>query len=99
MWFFVAFFWCQSFSICLFIVLLVRFGLLSGHLLGNSCPLGWPFVFSVFCLFVILVTSHFGFESGICLLIAPVPVHCFLITSLYGKNVTYIAILNIETFL
>ena len=27
-----------------------------------------------------LVISHFGFEGGICLLIAPVPVHCFLIT-------------------
>ena len=24
----------------LFIILLVQFGLLSGHLLGNSCPLG-----------------------------------------------------------
>ena len=37
--------WCQSFGDvspyykCLFIILLVRFGLLSGHLLGNSCPL------------------------------------------------------------
>ena len=27
----------------------------------------------LWCLFV----SHFGFEGGICLLIAPVPVHCF----------------------
>ena len=33
---------------------LVRFWLLSGHLLGNSCPLGWPFVLIVFCLFVFL---------------------------------------------
>ena len=47
---------------------------------GNSCPIGWLFVLIVFCLFVILVIPHFGFESGICLLIAPVPVHCFLIT-------------------
>ena len=36
----------------LFIILLVRFWLLSGHLLGNSCALGWPFVLIVFCLFV-----------------------------------------------
>ena len=28
------------FTLCLFIILLVQFGLLSGHLLGNSCPLG-----------------------------------------------------------
>ena len=53
------------------------FVLLSDHLFGNSCPLGWPFVLIVICLFVILVISHFGFESRICLLIAPVPVHAF----------------------
>ena len=29
---------------------------------------------------MILVIYHFGFEGGIGLLIAPVPVHCFLIT-------------------
>ena len=29
-------------------ILLVRFGLLSGHLLGNSCPLDGPYVFIVF---------------------------------------------------
>ena len=27
-----------------------------------------------------LFISRFGFKSGICLLIAPVPVHCFSIT-------------------
>ena len=31
------------------------FGLLSGHLLGNSCPLGKQFVLIVFCLFVIFI--------------------------------------------
>ena len=30
----------RSFTLCLFIIVLVQFGLLSGHLLGNSCPLG-----------------------------------------------------------
>ena len=39
----------------LFIILLVQFGLLSGHLLGNSCPLGQQFVLVVFCLFVIFI--------------------------------------------
>ena len=38
--------------LCLFIILLVRFWWLTGHLLGNSCALGWPFVLIVFCLFV-----------------------------------------------
>ena len=27
-------------TLCLFIILLVQFWMLSGHLLGNSCPLG-----------------------------------------------------------
>ena len=62
------------------------FWLLSDQLLDNSCPFDWPFVFIVFCLFVILVISHFGFESRICLLIAPVPVHCFLVTFLLNKR-------------
>ena len=26
--------------------------LLSGHLLGNSCAVSWPFVLIVFCIFV-----------------------------------------------
>ena len=41
--------------LCLFIILLVRFWLLSGHLLGNSCTLGWPFILIVFCLFVFYI--------------------------------------------
>ena len=38
--------------LCLFIILLARFWLMCGHLLGNSCALGWPFVLIVFCLFL-----------------------------------------------
>ena len=49
----------RCFTLCLFIILLVRFGLLSGHLLGNSCPLGGPFVLIVVCLFVTFI--HFPF--------------------------------------
>ena len=30
----------RDLGLCLFIILSVQFGLLSGHLLGNSCPLG-----------------------------------------------------------
>ena len=66
------------FHICLFIILVVRFGLLSGHLFGNSCPLGWPYILIVFGLFVFLFISRSGFKSVIWLLI--VPVHCFSIT-------------------
>ena len=52
---------------------LVWFELLSGHLLGESCSLGYSYILFVFCLivFIILVISRFGFEGGI--LIAPVP--------------------------
>ena len=47
--------------LCLFIILLVQFGLLSGHLLGNSCPLGKQFVLIIFCLFVIFIYFPFWF--------------------------------------
>ena len=33
-----------------------------------------------------LFISRFGFKSGICLLIAPVPVHCFSITFSFFLN-------------
>ena len=68
-------FYLMSFSI-----LLVWFGLLSGHLLGKSYPLSWPCVLVVFCLFVISVISRFGFEGWVWILFAPVPVHCLLVT-------------------
>ena len=42
-------------------ILLVQFGLLSGHLLRNSCPLGLQFVLVVFCLFVIFIYFPFWF--------------------------------------
>ena len=41
-----------------------------------------------------LVISHFGFESRICLLIAPVPVHCFLIT--FTPKISHILYFFIE---
>ena len=33
-----------------------------------------------------LFISRFGFKSGICLLIAPVPVHCFSITFMVSEK-------------
>ena len=41
--------------------ILVQFGLLSGHLLGNSCLLGKQFVLIVFCLIVIFIYFPFWF--------------------------------------
>ena len=49
------------FSVMFHFILLVQFGLLFGHLLGNSCPLGEQFVLIVFCLFVIFVYFPFWF--------------------------------------
>ena len=69
------------FTLCLFIILLNRFGLLSRHLLRKSCPLGWPCVLIVYCPFVILDFSCFGFEGGVWFLIAAVPVLCLLFTN------------------
>ena len=53
-------------------IILVRFGLLSGHLLRKSCSVGR--------LFVVLVISRFGVEGRIWVLNASVPGHCILVT-------------------
>ena len=42
--------------------------------MSYRCPLGY------LLLFVILVITHLGFESGIWVLIAPVPGHCILVS-------------------
>ena len=59
-----------TFPSCLYRLFLFWFRLLSGHLLGKNCSLGRPYFLFVFCLFVILVISYFGFEGGIWVLIA-----------------------------
>ena len=46
-------------------------------IMGKCCGHSSAFVFVR--IFFILA-GHFGFKSGICLLIGPVPVHCFSIT-------------------
>ena len=46
----------------LFIILLMGFGLLSGHLCGNCCRLGLPYDLIVFCLFLFFFILFF-FES------------------------------------
>ena len=63
----------------MFILFLVRFGFLRGHLLGNS-SLGRQYVFFVFWLFLVLVVSRFGFGGWIWILIASVPEFCVLFT-------------------
>ena len=69
------------FTISLFILFLVKFRLLSCHLLGKSCSLGLPYDFFVFCQIKrVFVISRFGFEGMIWVLIAPVPGHFILVT-------------------
>ena len=89
---FVSGFRC-CFALCLFVVLLVRFGLLSGRLLGSGCPLGWRLVLVVFCLFVIFIYFPLWFKGGVCLLVDPVPVRCISVpfneypqSMFYSKN-------------
>ena len=44
-------------------------------------------LFSLYFVYLLYsFISGFGFKSGICLLIAPVPVHCFTITSKMPRN-------------
>ena len=40
-------------------IILVRFRLMSGHLLGNSCSFGKPYAFS--CILTICIFSYFPF--------------------------------------
>ena len=45
-------------------------------------------LFSLYFVYLkYLFISRFGFKSGICLLIAPVPVHCFSITLSRNVNI------------
>ena len=84
MWFIVACFWCQNFGdvspyVC---SLYFKFGL--GYWVTTFREIAVPSVAHLFSLYFVylwfwLFSLH-GFESGICPLIAPVPVHCFLIT-------------------
>ena len=67
---------CTVFHLLCVLWILVRFRLLSCHLLGKSCSFGELYVLFVLCLFVILVVSYFGFENGTVVLIAPLPCHC-----------------------
>ena len=41
-----------------------------------------------FVYLLYLFIPRFGFKSGVCLLIAPVPVHCFSITFSQGQDMT-----------
>ena len=67
------------FTLCLFIILLVRFGLLvttfweiAARAVGHIFSLSFVYLYFLFIF-------HFCFKTGIWLLIAPVPVHCFSI--------------------
>ena len=69
-------------------IILVRFRLLSDHLLGISCY-SVDHIFSfVFWLFVILVISRFGFEDWILVLTASFPDFCTLLTFRSGRSTT-----------
>ena len=70
------------FTLSMLILFLVRFRLLSGHLLGNSCSLCWTYVIFVFWIFIILVISRFGFEEWSWVLIALVPDLCIRLLKL-----------------
>ena len=63
----------------IFRYILVRFWLVSGHLLGNSCPLGCSYVLIVLCLFVIFIFFPFWFLELELARNAPFPVHCLSI--------------------
>ena len=80
-------------------IILVRFRLLSDHLLGKSCSLGLPYVLFVFgnlyfcccccCFFVVFcfVLFRFGLEGVLWVQIAPG--HCSLVTFAINGTLGY----------
>ena len=74
----------------MFILFLVRFGLLSGHFWERAAH-AVDQMLSVLRLFVILVISGFGFEGWIWVLIVSFPDFCILFTSIIESfNIEYI---------
>ena len=80
-------FWCRSFGGVLLCVrsLYFWFGLVC--CVAAFWEIAARSVGSLFSLYFVylcvLFISRFGFKSGICLLIAPVPVHCFSVAFIY----------------
>ena len=76
-------------------IILVLFRFLSGHLLGNSCSLGWPYVFFVFWLLVILFISRFGFEGWNLVMTVLVPDICirFYFCTVY-KRISHVLLIS-----
>ena len=58
---------------------------------GKKLPARLAICYNLYFVYLkYLFISRFGFKSGICLLIAPVPVHCFSITfnhDIEGKTI------------
>ena len=54
-------------------------------------------MFSLYLIFfVILVTSHFGFEGGTLFLIAPVPGHCLPFTFCYLTGPLFFVLVSVS---
>ena len=91
MWFSVAWFGGKVSVMFHLMILFVHYIFGSGWVskwppFGKEPPIFWLCVLIVFCLFVILVISHFGFKSGILVLITPVPVNCSLVTLIEPRH-------------
>ena len=55
------------------------------HLFGNSCSPSLPYALFAFCLIVVLVISHFGFEDRRLVLAALIAGHCLHFTNTSDK--------------
>ena len=82
------------FSVACFVVRVsVMFHLMFVHYtissvwVADSCPLGWPFVLIVVCLFVIFIYFPFWFYERDLAIDCPVPVHCFSIIFMNSCNI------------
>ena len=87
MWFSVACFWCHSFGdvspyVCTYHLSSVWIA--EWPPFGKELPI--RLTICAHCILtVILVISRFGFEGGICVLVASVPGHCILVSSFFSS--------------
>ena len=63
-------------------IVLIRFRFLSRHLFGESAAHSVDHIFSLHYVLFFCDCSIFNFEDRICVLIAPIPGHCLLVTAI-----------------
>ena len=80
-----------------FDVLFILFRITFGHLLGKSCPLGFPLVlFLFYAVLTVRVPFPFGVWGGVWNSIVSVPDHCLFIYFVWGNKLYLLKAISIR---